>query len=375
MGQKQLNASLSCNKCYNHYIIEIITNKNNFLIRRFCYCGETTTDVNYTHKQLHLLKFKYYRLCSCYSKSKTKYCYDCKKFICDNCLKLHKNNHNKIMLSKFVLTCCKYHLEERLECFCKKCKKPICSKCIESFHKDHEIKYMKDLIITNDMIENYKNNILKLYQEFENYLQLKYGKKIKIDISILTVNKYGLNKKGDYDKYDLLNDYEKNIIYILRLLLTIIELYNYYTIKRRVTYQIIANVLKHKNIELIKIPPEKPINQMNIFLKINLFDEEIRKNQIIIEYNQELAKINDASKLIKLKNGDLCGFGGKEKKIVFFKNYIKHDYFIPLNYDICDIIQLKNQNLVFSVNDKIIIYKNKEDIIFNKDMEIYLNIK
>lgn len=35
MGQKQLNASLSCNKCYNHYIIEIITNKNNFLIRRF----------------------------------------------------------------------------------------------------------------------------------------------------------------------------------------------------------------------------------------------------------------------------------------------------------------------------------------------------
>ena len=279
------------------------------------------------------------------------------------------------MLSKFVLTCCKYHLEERLECFCKKCKKPICSKCIESFHKDHEIKYMKDLIITNDMIENYKNNILKLYQEFENYLQLKYGKKIKIDISILTVNKYGLNKKGDYVKYDLLNDYEKNIIYILRLLLTIIELYNYYTIKGRVTYQIIANVLKHKNIELIKIPPEKPINRMNIFLKINLFDEEIRKNQIIIEYNQELAKINDASKLIKLKNGDLCGFGGKEKKIVFFKNYIKHDYFIPLNYDICDIIQLKNQNLVFSVNDKIIIYKNKEDIIFNKDMEIYLNIK
>ena len=369
MGQNQLNASLSCSKCRNHYLIEILSNEYNISTRRYCNCGEFTRKIK--HHIDFLLSLKYYRICSsCKANVKTKYCYDCKKFLCEICLNFDNKNH-RILLSKFSLTCCKYHYEERIVCFCKQCKKAICFHCINQFHKNHEIKFMKDLNLTDEMVNNYKNRQIKFFELFENYLYSKYGQKIKIKTYNLLLDKYGNIKPLKYEKYKSLNEYEKQVLLTLKLLQTMLDLYNYYKLKDRLTYQIIANIVKHMNIELIIIPPQKP---NNINLKINLIDEEKRKNQLLIEYEKLLNnKMLIRSKIIKLINGDLCAYQNKEKKMIFLKNFIVQDYHIFLNDDVNDFIQLKNENLaILLCNKNILIYTFKSNV-FHLEKEIQLD--
>ena len=264
MGQNQLNASLSCGKCRNHYLIEILSNEYNISIRNYCSCGEFTFKIQ---NRINLLNFNYYKICSnCLANAKTKYCFDCKNFLCEKCLKKDNKNH-RLLDSELVLTYCKYHYEERIICFCKKCKKAICFQCINQFHKNHEIKFMKDLNLTDEMVNNYKSRQIKFFELFENYLHSKYGKKIKIKTYNLILDKNGNFKPLNYEKYKLLNEYEKQVLLTLKFLQTMLDLYDYYKLKDRLTYQIIENLIKHMNIELIIIPPEKP---NNINLKVNL---------------------------------------------------------------------------------------------------------
>ena len=246
------------------FLIEILSNEYIISIRKYCNCGEITRKIK---DYINLLKFKYYKVCSlCKAKVKTKYCFDCKKFLCDKCLKDDNKNH-RILLSKYVLISCKYHYEERIVCFCKNCKKAICFHCINQFHKDHEIKFMKDLNITDEMINNYKNKLIKFFEVFEQYLYSKYGKKFKINIYNLLSYKRGTY---NYARYKILTEYEKQVFLTLGLFHTILDLYNYYKLKGRLAYQIIANLVKHMNIELMIIPPEKP---NKIYLKVNLISE------------------------------------------------------------------------------------------------------
>ena len=221
------------------------------------------------------------------------------------------------------------------------------------------------------MINNYKNKLINFFELFEKFLYSKYGHKIKIKSYNLMVDKYGNIISLKYEKYKSLNEYEKQVLLTLKLLQTMLDLYNYYKLKGRLTYQIISNLVKHMNVELIIIPPEK-LNK--IYLKINLIDEEKRKNQILIEYEKDLNnKASIRSKVIKLINGDLCTFQKKDKKMIFLKDFIIQDYNILLNDDdIKDFIQLKNENLVLlSSNNKVLIYNFKNNL-FKLEKEIQL---
>ena len=81
------------------------------------------------------------------------------------------------------------------------------------------------------------------------------------------------------------------------------------------------------------------------------------------------------SKIIKLISGDLCPYQDKDKKMIFYKDFIIQDYYISLNDKIKDFIQLKNENLILlSSNNKVLIYNSKNNLFhLQKEIQIENN--
>ena len=69
-----------------------------------------------------------------------KYCYDCNKVICYQCINTHQKNfpgHLKLIPSKEYNTKCYIHKGENYEEFCYTCNKNICNSCFED-HQSHD---------------------------------------------------------------------------------------------------------------------------------------------------------------------------------------------------------------------------------------------
>lgn len=79
---ENLKYVITCEKCHCHFLLEIITLENNIFIRKYCFCGESTSPINNTKIDILYDIEKYKKchvLCSCDQKSsKTvyKYCND-----------------------------------------------------------------------------------------------------------------------------------------------------------------------------------------------------------------------------------------------------------------------------------------------------------
>ena len=274
--------------------------------------------------------------------------------------------------------------KSRVIAFCKKCKKLICEKCLENNHNNHLIKYIKDLEITDDIIENYKSQLYNAFLECDKLYKLKYGNKVKIKVT----NLFNSQVSAYFERED------QQIILSLELLQTFLDIYNYHKEGNNLKYQDISNILKHRNIEIIhnkQIIPDKRFeqisnsandiyknwNQNKIFnkitpyLKVDLKIKESRTNEINIELNRIL-KIDLGKKLIKLKNGDLAFscVSNVKSRIYFIKNLNK-DYFLTFCEKIIDFIQLENENISILFKNKIDIYK-KENLYYIKNKEIKL---
>ena len=313
-----VSGNLACSKCKGLCLLELLSNENGILLRQYCFCGESTKLFTTIIDVEIVAEFKFYKRYDCNncSKSINKYCYTCDYFYCKNCLKSHL--HKRVLDPKYFFINCIYHTSEKLVGFCKKCKVQICNTCIKYFHFNHEIKYTKDLEleINNDIINNYNNNLMKLFNDYKNYVEIKYGKDTKIELTCL-VNDF--RKNIFFDKND------KLILKALTLLKHFIDLYDYYKNSGEMQYPIIANLMKHTNCEIIHLPGGSGDKTENIYLKINLKNEENRKNEICLDLNSRL--INQdwnnitkfANKLIKLNNGNIASScEGKKIRIKYF---------------------------------------------------------
>jgi hypothetical protein len=315
----------------------------------------------------------------------SKYCYECEQFFCKDCLKNHE--HTNVIEPKFLLTNCKNHPKEKLVGHCIDCIKPICNKCINDIHKAHEIKYTKDLKISDDIITKYNNNLLKAFLDCDKLMKLKYGNDIEVNI----VNLSYPQALTYFDNND------KQIIISLEILKTIIDLYNYHKKNGTLNYQLICNALKHVNMEIIRLPDtiqneylnrfasisntvidntDKPNKNINIFLKIDLVNKEKRIKKINIVLNKLIIESNSlkGKKLIKLLSGDLAFCYECNKKIIFYKDLKENDNILEVEDDIKDFIQLENQNLAILLKQKIVIYKYDNHIyILEKEIDLDKN--
>ena len=90
-------------------------------------------------------------------------CYDCGgHFLCESCVKIHKNipatkNHNLIILKDISMPTssftsvknfplCQKHPEELLKLYCQDCEILICQDCVLVQHKTHKFSFVDDVI-------------------------------------------------------------------------------------------------------------------------------------------------------------------------------------------------------------------------------------
>ena len=158
-------------------MIELLSSHKTIYIRKYCNCIESTIEIYQNINRRLIQKFNYFKNYNCNCrfnnpKKVNKYCPDCEIFLCDDCSTKHK--HSKLIENDFLLTNCRIHLKEKLIGFCKTCKKSICQKCIINIlHKNHKIILTKDLKVTNEILDIYKNNLFNAVKKFEKLINLK----------------------------------------------------------------------------------------------------------------------------------------------------------------------------------------------------------
>jgi len=352
-----IKGSLACKKCHTHYLLELITTEPNILLRKYCFCGESTTQIN-NNMKLELIQelsfFNDYK-CKCIletennvaqKKTISKFCNDCNEYLCKDCFKVH--NHTNLIAPNLLLINCKYHQNQKLIGFCRNCTKPLCQECASNSHRNHDIRYAKQL--NKFIIEKYQKNLLKAISEFTKLIKQKYDQNMELTISNLSSSSKDL---------PLIDFEDKQILISLEILQTIIDLYKYHNSNGSLNYQLVENILKHINFEIIKMADKGNISEdfnnishkniddkinknITIHLQIDLNDEEKRVKKINILSFKKLEFTNEARKTMILKNGDLafnCYFNLK-----ILKN-LKDISKIEPEGRIDDFIQLENENL------------------------------
>ena len=138
------------------------------------------------------------------SKNLTKFiCVECQKVYCKDCLASHNKNNanhqtNNIDKSEFI---CPVH-ESKYTHYCFDCKKNLCDECVKEKKDNHQIIYFKNINLKNNELSEFKNNLVK-----ENELLFKIKKIFNDTLSTLS------NKFNDIISYKFLClKYKNNII-------------------------------------------------------------------------------------------------------------------------------------------------------------------
>ena len=352
-----IKGSLACMQCHTHYLLELITTEPNILLRKYCFCGESTNQIN-NNMKLELIQelnfFNEYK-CNCILKTEnnlaqkktiSKFCNDCNEYLCKDCFKKH--NHTNLIAPNLLLINCKYHQNQKLIGFCRNCEKPLCQECVNNSHRNHDLQYAKKL--NKIIIEKYQKNLLKAISEFTKLIKQKYGQNMELTISNLSSSSKDL---------PLIDFEDKQILISLEILQTILDLYIYHNSNRSLNYQLVANILKHINFQIIKLNDKGNISEdfnniehkniddeinknITIHLQIDLNDEEKRVKKINILSFKKAEFDEEATKMMILKNGDLVFSCHRTLKIL--KN-LKDISEIEPEGRIDDFIQLENENL------------------------------
>ena len=129
-----------------------------------------------------------------------KYCYDCDKVICYQCINTHQKNfekHDKLIPANLYTSKCHIHKGEDYQEFCYTCNKNICSKCFEE-HQSHEKEKLKDLdadILEGDVaiidarkqfLETVREKMIKQMKEVNDCIKF-------YDLILKTQKKFGNN--------------------------------------------------------------------------------------------------------------------------------------------------------------------------------------
>jgi len=206
------------------------------------------------------------------------YCCECKISLCPLCKCTHDNNHNLINYNDIWYKCNIHN--EKYYCYCNKCRRNICMKC-ENNHKEHKLIYYGKLIIEDNKIKRFMEEIKKEIELFNN------------DIKEI-INKY--NKIIEYmeEYYNVIDGVIKN-----------------YINNKNINYQIlinINNIVNNNNIfNDIKRINKNRNKYYDLFIIYNKIynDKRNNKNDINKRNNDNKnSSINNKNNHISNKNND-----------------------------------------------------------------------
>jgi hypothetical protein len=163
--------SYTCNKCNSIPEITDIDFCNNIMkIKCPNHPNEKKSLEDFINESLkHNYYFSVCNICNDVQKNNEsvfKYCYDCKKIICNKCYLNHDKQHNLTNQNEFKNKC-EDHFNQTYTSFCCDCKKNICTECKRSkVHREHhkfdfvEIEPTeKEITFAKNFCNNLKNSI------------------------------------------------------------------------------------------------------------------------------------------------------------------------------------------------------------------------
>ena len=144
-----------------------------------------------------------------------KYCYQCNKIICMQCLDFSHPNHKNVIASNQIFNKCSEHFNEDYEYFCINCNIHLCKNCPLNLHKKHRLIKLVDIFPTKAEINRYKEKknefiiqkeiLLKQIRDLDNLINLS-------DIIFETYEKHNKNYfyiKNVVNAFDGVNQIKK----------------------------------------------------------------------------------------------------------------------------------------------------------------------
>ena len=247
-------------------------------------------------------------------KKRFKFCGECIKIFCKNCLKKHNNTpftsgHETISIKKMDTFC--YLHKSRFTHYCQICHRNICKNCFY-LHNNHQILSLKEIKLSKEEIKELKEDLIK-----ENNIINEITEIFKNTIK-------SIEKKFE----DVINN-KKLIIKFKKIIEDIYE-------KKDSNFQIIENMNRLKfNTESLYL--ENDMNELDILFEIfnylNCIDYNVDNIPISINestdknssiktnklYNRKKFMSNDINNYIQKENNEFI-YERKHKKI--FSNFI-----------------------------------------------------
>ena len=288
----------------------------------------------------------------------TKYCKNCFTFLCNKCYINESKNCNDqahyIIDIKNMDKICFIHNEPNT-IYCNNDKKTYCDYCQ---HKNHSIINLRDLILSNSKLDEYKNIISQLYK-FNNEPILKLLNKLELVLNNFI--KKIENIKQNYNN----NTY---ILFLSDLILS----YEYKFNNKCLNYNNINNV----NININNVKNNNQIDNKGFLLllkdiknQINNLNTESLNKKISINLNNfsnfKTFKSNkdDVHIILKLNDNRIASSFHNSKLFVFNSETFEKEIEIKEhNNEINNITQLKNNILITCSLDHTVNF-----IILNKD--------
>jgi len=380
---------LCCYKCKN--IPEIIIKNSEEALLNCDFCGfaekvKISDIINISTKWMDKIFYK----CSIHKTSvesfECKYCQICDLFICETCEKNHINNelsgknHELEFINDLDIIFCEKH---SLKCikFCNTCKKYICNNCLKIEHKMHNIKNEDD---------NNKLN-LKFLQNF--YDILEKGKNSKQNI-VDKIIKYSGERKENLEN-------KMNFIFSSEKIVTEIENYKklgkilYYSSKKikpgRYKEEILQNyfnifnyictLFKEEKIKKFKTLIQSKMDEIKIISKnLSNNDKECLKENIKNNFKPFKSNISDLIKKKSFIENNLDYSRTLKKYIIIEKNknpdnFIKMDEVLKDSEKAFDEIDSVNSDFILSVIGKCAQKNGIEVYITKKSNEDYKNLE
>ena len=267
-----------CSECNNIPKINLIYNKeNNIEVKIRCKNNHIKT------KNLeNFLNDKYYNienvLCAfCDKYNSNYYCYNCKCFICNNCVIHYKHDSSHKIIDKYKFDCTCIEHNKKYIAYCKSCEKNLCDICLNN-HSTCVIYYYEKCSFDSNKVKIQLNNNKRIIEKVLN---------IKKTIEETLYN-YLNQLKTNFEKFnkyiELENEFINNLIYIFDC--------NQSQLNYEIIYNCEKNIIcepnnlqellnKIENIQYSNIKDK--INQLNYFFlnASNLNKEKIIKNSYL----------------------------------------------------------------------------------------------
>ena len=398
-----------CPKCNHIPFISISpTIPDTFTIKCLCsYDKEISSEkyIKYINEQHSNEKCQYKNEHS--NLNANRFCYQCNKWLCSDCVKSHmkSNRFHLLSINKFELdTKCKIHKEEDTYMYCISCNVYYCELCALA-HKAHQSVDLKeeynDYLNENQMkmyaksitkaeryINTYnkklKDDVIKLLRELIDKIEISYKKNYDINRNVILLSKYFLNLQNETKcvnfsvLYNIINNVNfkfekaKDFSYEETSSKNINNLLSHYD--KVFLYDKVDNPYESANcISIQNEPKEIKIKQLTTlsnlsskiksmtFLKdgrlavasepyIKIFDLNLMKTVLTIknEFEQEIECIS------QLENG-LVASGSKDKMIKLFNiqnnTYTTEAILVGHQYRVTKIVSIDNELFASSSYD------------------------